>query len=139
MHSPPLFLLLYRASQCADLLFERTYASRDLSARQFFLLSAIELLGRPRQRDLAEATGADPATITIMLKVLERDGLVVKVPHPLEDLRANLVELTSRAVRSSSRRRPLMHAHNGRCCRLCRKSNANHYLSALISIATMRR
>ena len=96
MSSPPLLFLLYRASQRADLIFERVYGSRDLSARQFVLLRAIKQLGRrPRQCDIADVTGIDRATVTLMLRILERDGLVVKIPHVL-DLRANVVQLTDR-------------------------------------------
>ncbi|WP_420409332.1 MarR family winged helix-turn-helix transcriptional regulator [Hoeflea sp.] len=67
-----------------------------LSQARLQVISALEAAGEQTQRELAEGLGVEQATMANTLGRLERDGLVVRLPHP-DDRRAQLVRLTGRA------------------------------------------
>lgn len=67
-----------------------------LSQARLQVISALEADGEQTQRELAERLGVEQATMANTLARLDRDGLVVRLPHP-DDRRAQLVRLTEKA------------------------------------------
>lgn len=67
-----------------------------LSQARLQVISALETDGEQTQRELAERLDVEQATMANTLARLDRDGLVVRFPHP-DDRRAQLVRLTGKA------------------------------------------
>jgi DNA-binding MarR family transcriptional regulator len=71
-------------------------AERGLTPARAGLLLDLARAGRPLvQRELADLLDRTPRHITALVDVLERDGFLVREPHPT-DRRATLVRLTER-------------------------------------------
>jgi DNA-binding MarR family transcriptional regulator len=71
-------------------------AERGLTPARAGLLLDLARAGRPMvQRELADLLDRTPRHITALVDVLERDGFLVREPHPT-DRRATLVRLTER-------------------------------------------
>ncbi len=85
--------LLYRAQQAAAERFAKRGKERQLSLRQFMVLSAIADRPGASQNDLVRSASVDRSTLADMLKRLESLGLVVKGASE-RDGRANALELT---------------------------------------------
>lgn len=85
--------LLYRAQQVAAERFAKRGKERQLSLRQFMVMSAIADRPGASQNDLVRSASVDRSTLADMLKRLETMGLVVKGASE-RDGRANALELT---------------------------------------------
>jgi DNA-binding MarR family transcriptional regulator len=67
-----------------------------LSQARLQVVSALETDGEQTQRELADRLGVEQATMANTLARLDRDGLVLRTPHP-DDRRAQLVRLSPMA------------------------------------------
>lgn len=74
-------------------LFNDRMRAQGASLAQLKLLSLIQRSGPIRSTDIADALGQAPRTVTEAVDGLERDGLVVRTPDPL-DRRAKRISLT---------------------------------------------
>jgi len=68
-----------------------------LSGPRLRLLMAVEEVGRLRMGDLAEDLGITARTVTTLVDALEREGLLARLPDPI-DRRATLLALTEKAL-----------------------------------------
>jgi DNA-binding MarR family transcriptional regulator len=73
--------------------------SAGVTADQFVVLSALAHNRALTQRALAERTSSDPNTLRAMLILLEREGLIQRLPSPT-DGRARTVALTIKGNRT---------------------------------------
>lgn len=78
---------------------DRQMRRKGVSLAQSRLLEVIQHTARARWSDIAAALGYSPRTITEALDVLERDGLIVRVPDPA-DRRARILTVTKKAARA---------------------------------------
>jgi DNA-binding MarR family transcriptional regulator len=76
--------------------------SLDITADQFVCLLLLLEHGTVIQRELAALAGSDANTMSAVIALLERKGLVVRTPHKV-DRRARVVSLTP-AGRTTTRR-----------------------------------
>ncbi|MCA9201033.1 MAG: MarR family transcriptional regulator [Planctomycetales bacterium] len=73
---------------------EAKFSSFGVTADQFVLMLALNDGHTLTQRELADRISSDPSTVRAMLVLLEKNGLIQRVPHPT-DSRARSVELTN--------------------------------------------
>jgi DNA-binding MarR family transcriptional regulator len=89
-------LLLWRATNAWQAAQRRALAPFDLTHVQFVLLASLTWLESDEpvtQRDLSEYASTDPMMTSQVLRTLERKGLVVRAPHPV-DARARALSVT---------------------------------------------
>jgi DNA-binding MarR family transcriptional regulator len=75
----------------------RTLARQGLTVSRAPVLWQLRRRGPARQRDLADAMGISPRTLTELVDALVETGFVTREPHPT-DRRANLITLTDRGI-----------------------------------------
>lgn len=94
------FLLAKASQRWNELLYERFTAAGYADVRPAYGAILVPLFEEEpvRMGELARRSRLAKQTMTTMVRLLERDGLVRRVPDPT-DGRASLVELTSRARR----------------------------------------
>lgn len=77
-----------------------------LTHAQFLLLTSTWWLGRegaaPNQRQVAEHAGVGEALASQVTRLLERDGLIERGPHP-DDVRGKALHLTEQGHRTAER------------------------------------
>ena len=78
--------------------FQAHFAHDGITADQFVVLSLLTAEDGLIQRELVRQTSSDANTITALLRILERDGLIRRVRHET-DGRARCVFLTERGRR----------------------------------------
>ena len=122
--------LVRRVHQRASMLFQQIFDGLSLTPTQFAVLGTLLRERRLSQRALGRATAIDSATLSSMVRKLERDGLVRRGISS-EDQRITLVELTeagvsprlrrpaalARGERGGAGRRSI--ARSARCCSRC--------------------
>jgi DNA-binding MarR family transcriptional regulator len=86
-------------------LYDGVLRPSGLRITQFGILATIARLGEANLRQLEGALAIDQTTLTRSLDLLERDGVIERVPHP--DGRVKAMRLTSRGTRALQRARPL--------------------------------
>ncbi|WP_052668534.1 MarR family transcriptional regulator [Nitriliruptor alkaliphilus] len=87
-----------RASSAATVLFHAVVAEKlGLSATQEKMLDLVSRLGPLTPRQLAEASGLAPASVTGVLDALGARGFIRRVPNP-DDRRSVLIELETDRV-----------------------------------------
>jgi DNA-binding MarR family transcriptional regulator len=74
------------------------FATDEVTADQFVLLSALADKDRVTQQDLVRRVSSDPSTVRTILLLLEGRGLVARERHPI-DGRARCVILTAKGRR----------------------------------------
>ena len=74
---------------------DHCFSDLGVTADQFVLLATLDRECAVTQRELAKRMPSDPSTVRAMLVLLEKQGLVVRVPHP-NDARAKSVSLTAK-------------------------------------------
>jgi DNA-binding MarR family transcriptional regulator len=79
----------------------------DLTKVQLILLKILYANDGQPQNDLALLTNRDKASLARLLDVVERKGLVVRVPSK-EDRRIKLVHITKKGMEYYERARPLV-------------------------------
>jgi DNA-binding MarR family transcriptional regulator len=95
---PGVFQLITRLAKRLALFQRRTIRETGLTPPQYFVLSMLLDRDGIPLKDLAEASGSTRATTTGVVDTLEKKGLVIREPHPL-DRRSMLVRLTDRGRR----------------------------------------
>lgn len=79
----------------------------DLTKVQLILLKILYSNDGQPQNDLALLTNRDKASLARLLDIVERKGLVVRVPSK-EDKRIKLVHITKKGIEYYERARPLL-------------------------------
>lgn len=74
---------------------DHRFSELGVTADQFVLLATLDREHAITQRELAKRMPSDPSTVRAMLVLLEKQGLVIRVPHP-SDARAKSVSLSAK-------------------------------------------
>jgi DNA-binding MarR family transcriptional regulator len=74
---------------------DNCFTDSGVTADQFVLMATLNRDHAVTQRELANRMPSDPSTVRAMLVLLEKQGLVVRVPHPT-DMRAKSCSLTAK-------------------------------------------
>lgn len=94
---PTIGYLVWRLSMRWRANVDRVVAPHGLTHATYSVLASLYALTQsnaaPRQRELADVTGLEPAYISKLIGTLERDGFVSRVAHP-DDTRAMQLTLT---------------------------------------------
>lgn len=93
---PSLGQMIVNLARCHTARLNVKLEPLGLSQARLQVISALETDGEQTQRELAGRLGVEQATMANTLARLDRDGLVVRTPHP-DDRRAQLVRLTAMA------------------------------------------
>ena len=80
---------------------ESLMTEKGLSTQRLRILGSLYDRGPRIMSDLKEELGVTATNITALVDSLEKDGLVVRVPHP-SDRRATVIELTEKAKEEKS-------------------------------------
>ncbi len=84
-----------RAYGIVQRLMATYFAQFDLTPPQFQLLTIVNRLRKPTQRQLARELYVSFPNVTVMLDRIEKAGLILRFPN-VEDKREKLVELSER-------------------------------------------
>lgn len=95
-HNSTIGFLVYDAQRCIFKSLETALKEYDITPGQWNLINQLDRSGELSQKELAELTRKEQATITRYLDTLERKGLVVRKKHA-SDRRAHLISLTDTA------------------------------------------
>lgn len=85
--------LLHRVGQCVGELFHAEMAGIDLTARQYVILVAAAHNDGPSQQDIIDHTGIDRSTVSQVVQIMIRKGLLRRRRTP-QDARAYAITLT---------------------------------------------
>jgi DNA-binding MarR family transcriptional regulator len=89
------YLMLRQVGDCVRSTLEKRLAAEGISHGRFMLLVILD--GEPETplpaSELAEHAGVTKQTITSLLDGLEKDGYVIRLPHP-QDRRSVMIQLT---------------------------------------------
>jgi len=86
-------------------LYDDRLRASGLRVTQYSVLAAITRAGEANLTQLEERLAIDQSTLTRSLKLLERDGLIERAPHP--DRRIKALRLTAKGRRAVAIARPL--------------------------------
>src|SRR5437867_5772923 len=103
--SPCVCSTLRMVSRAVTQLYDDILRPSGLRVTQFSILATIARMGEANLRQLEHALAIDQTTFTRSLGLLERDGMIERVPH--HDGRVKAMRLTSRGTRTLERARPL--------------------------------
>ena len=92
-------------SRAVTQLYDDVLRPSGLRVTQYSVLVMLARLGEANLRQLEHKLAIDQTTLTRSLKLLERDGVIERVPHP--DARTKVMTLTSRGRRVLEAARPL--------------------------------
>ncbi len=87
------FVKLMRATDTVRARLQRHLAAHGLTPTQFGILEALFHIGPLNQRDIGRKLLLSKGNITIVVRHLERRGLVKRMPHPV-DGRQTILHLT---------------------------------------------
>src|SRR2546426_7680268 len=96
--SPCVCSTLRMVSRAVTQLYDDVLRPSGLRVTQFSILATIARLGEANLRQLEDMLAIDQTTLTRSLNLLERDGVIERVPHP--DGRIKAMELTSKGRRA---------------------------------------
>jgi DNA-binding MarR family transcriptional regulator len=102
--SPCVCSTLRMVTRAVTQLYDDVLRPSGLRVTQFSLLATLARLGEANLRQLGDRLGIDQTTLTRSLTLLERDGVIERVPHP--DGRIKAMRLTSRGERALEVARP---------------------------------
>jgi DNA-binding MarR family transcriptional regulator len=85
--------LVRRVHQRGAQLFTQAVSTPNLSVTQFVALVTLLKMGSVAQSHLGRLTSMDPSTTTVVVRKLEKDGLIKK-SRSKDDQRASVIELT---------------------------------------------
>src|SRR6266849_9913233 len=103
--SPCVCSTLRMVSRAVTQLYDDILRPSGLRVTQFSILATIAGKAEANLRQLEHSLAIDQTTLTRSLGLLERDGMIERVPHP--DGRVKALRLTSRGTRTLKRARPL--------------------------------
>jgi len=92
-------------SRAVTQLYDDVLRPSGLRVTQFSILATIAGLGEANLRQLEDTLAIDQTTLTRSLNLLERDGLIERVPHP--DGRVKAMRLPFKGRRALEVARPL--------------------------------
>lgn len=95
-HNSFIGFLVYDAQRSIYKVLESALRPYDLTPGQWNLINQLDRAGELSQKELAEKTRKEQATITRYLDTLERKGLIVRNKHKT-DRRAHVVSITQEA------------------------------------------
>jgi DNA-binding MarR family transcriptional regulator len=93
------------ASRAVTQLYDEALRPSGLRVTQFSILATLARLGEANLRQLEDALAIDQTTLTRSLGLLERDGVIERVPHP--DGRIKAMRATAKGRRALAVARPL--------------------------------
>ena len=96
--SPCVCSTLRMVSRAVTQLYDDVLRPSGLRVTQFSILATIARLGEANLRQLEDMLAIDQTTLTRSLNLLERDGVIERVPHP--DGRIKAMKLTSKGRRA---------------------------------------
>ncbi|GAB2781280.1 MarR family winged helix-turn-helix transcriptional regulator [Amycolatopsis magusensis] len=101
--------LLARAGGRAISDLNRALQAHGLRSRHYTVLLVAAENGTLSQRDLGELLGIDPSAVVTIVDDLERDGLVLREPHP-DDRRSRRIVATGKGRTRLAELTPLARA-----------------------------
>ena len=127
-------------SRAVTQLYDEVLRPSGLRVTQFSILAVMARMREANLRQLEDALAIDQTTLTRSLSLLERDGVIERVPHP--DGRIKAMRLTARGRRALGVARPLWAQAQGKVLReLGTKAwaDAHRRLAHLLSVTVKRR
>jgi MarR family transcriptional regulator for hemolysin len=109
----PIGLELTRAARVVSRAFDEALTGAGGSLPAWLLLLSAKSSARPIQRELADAVGLRPATLSHHLDALESDGLITRRRDPA-DRRNQIIELTEAGEDTFARLRKAARAFDRR-------------------------
>ncbi len=103
--SPCVCNTLRMVTRAVTQLYDDALRPSGLRVTQFSILATIARMSEANLRRLGDALAIDQTTLTRSLNLLERDGLIERVPHP--DARVKAMRLTSKGRKALEGARPL--------------------------------
>lgn len=103
--SPCVCSTLRMVSRAVTQLYDEVLRPSGLRVTQFSMLATMAALGEANLRQLEDMLAMDQTTLTRSLSLLERDGMIRRVPHP--DGRIKALTLTAKGRRALNAARPL--------------------------------
>jgi len=131
---------LRMVSRAVTQLYDEVLRPSGLRVTQFSILAVMARMREANLRQLEDALAIDQTTLTRSLSLLERDGVIERVPHP--DGRIKAMRLTARGRRALDVARPLWAQAQGKVLReLGTKAwaDAQRRLAHLLSVTVKRR
>ena len=113
--SPSVCNTLRMASRAVTQLYDDVLRPSGLRVTQFSILAMIARMGEANLRQLEDTLAMDQTTLTRSLSLLERDGVIGRVPHP--DGRIKAMRLTPKGRRALKAARPLWAQAQGKVLR----------------------
>src|SRR5467141_5102698 len=138
--SPCVCNTLRMASRAVTQLYDDVLRPSGLRVTQFSILRTIARLGEANLRQLEDMLAIDQTTLTRSLNLLERDGVIERVPHP--DRRIKAMALTSKGRKALEVARPLWAQAQAKVLRELGTSawaDAQRRLAHLLRIAVKKR
>jgi DNA-binding MarR family transcriptional regulator len=86
-------------------LYDEVLRPSGLRVTQFSILATLARMGEANVRQLTDTLAIDQTTLTRSVNLLERDGVIQRVPHP--DGRIKAMRLTAKGRRALEVARPL--------------------------------
>ena len=121
-------------------LYDDVLRPSGLRVTQFSMLATFAHLGEANLRQLEDALAIDQTTLTRSLNLLERDGVIERVPHP--DGRIKAMRLTAKGRKSLEVARPLWVHEQDQVLRelgTTAWADAQRRLARLLAVAVTRR
>src|SRR5713226_811472 len=103
--SPCVCSTLRMVSRALTELYDDVLRPSGLRVTQFSILATLARLGEANLKQLEDTLATDQTTLTRSLNLLERDGVIERVPHP--DGRVKAMTLTAKGRRALEVARPL--------------------------------
>src|SRR5262249_31702098 len=103
--SPCVCNTLRMVTRAVTQLYDEMLRPSGLRVTQFSVLAALARMGEANLRQLTEGLAIDQTTLTRGLTLLEREGVIERVPHP--DGRIKAMRLTAKGRRALDVARPL--------------------------------
>jgi DNA-binding MarR family transcriptional regulator len=138
--SPCVCNTLRMVSRTVTQLYDDILRPSGLRVTQYSILATLARMGEANLRQLEDALAIDQTTLTRSLGLLERRGVIERVPHP--DGRIKAMRLTSKGRRVLTVARPLwVQAQNRVLRELGPKAwaDAQQRLAHLLSVAVRKR
>src|SRR5881396_1683983 len=103
--SPCVCNTLRMVSRAVTQLYDDVLRPSGLRVTQFSILATIARLGEANLRQLEDTLAIDQTTLTRSLNLLQRDGVIERIPHP--DARIRALRPTAKGRRALEVARPL--------------------------------